>query len=77
MNAIQVLLICFGVILFSGFICFMLALAKFYLTPTVGEFIFNLDPSQDADGLYEMKLEQHPLEWKKKKYVRFKIQVKE
>lgn len=77
MTAMQIVLLIFLGLLFAGFVCFLVALAKFYLTPVVGEFIFNLDPSKDADGLYEMKLEQHPLEWKKKKSVRFKIVLKE
>lgn len=77
MSPVQIVMLIFLGLIVFGFVLFLLMLARYYLTPTVGEFIFNLDPTKDADALYEMKLEQHPLEWKKKKTVRFRIVIKE
>lgn len=61
----------------AGFICFLLAIIKYYSTPIMGDFEINLDPTKDVDAIYGVKLESHPLTWKKRKTVRFRVVIHE
>lgn len=72
MNALEVFLICFGVVMAIGTILILVALFKFYITPIGGDFIIYTKGDADNDSLYKIDLEDHPLEWKGKS-IRFRI----
>lgn len=73
MTALNVFLAGIGVVLVAGVVLFVLMLAKYYLTPIVGEFHINGDPEKDVDALYGIKFEQHPLEFRHRKTVRLTV----
>lgn len=72
MNALEVFLIIFGIIMTIGAILILVALFKFYITPIGGEFIIYTKGDEDNDSLYKIDLEDHPLNWKGKS-IRFRI----
>lgn len=72
MNALEVFLIIFGVIMAIGAILIVVALFKFYITPIGGEFIIYTKGDEDNDSVYKIELEDHPLTWKGNS-IRFKI----
>ena len=72
MNALEVFLIIFGVIMAIGGIAILVALFKFYITPVGGDFIIYIKGNSDNDSLYEIKLDDHPLAWKGNN-IRFRV----
>lgn len=72
MNALEVFLIIFGVVMAIGAILILVALFKFYITPIGGKFIIYTKGDEDNDSLYKMVLDDHPLNWKGKS-IRFTI----
>lgn len=59
------------------FISFGLGMLRFFICQEVGEFTINVNPEDDVDALYNMNIYKHPSTWKKKKYVRFRVNYKE
>lgn len=76
MTALQVVLIVFFSIMGLGLLIFLLMLARYYLTPTGGEFIIFVKPDDENETLYKIDLDSHPLTWTDKKSIRFRVVVK-
>ena len=77
MTAFQVLFIGLALICALGIVVFLLIVAKYYLTPTVGEFVIDLNPEHEVDALYDIKFSEHPLSFKNRKSVRLTVKCVE